>query len=260
MLPNNNGWYNTDVAIHFYGYDSMSGIDTITPDIIINTEGINQLATGIATDQAGNSVSFTVDKINIDKTLPLISINSPLEENVYLLNQKVLTGWSVVDDLSGTDSITGTTPSGAVIDTSSIGVKTFKIISEDKAGNNATKELIYYVHYNYSGVLDPLKKDGSSVSKLGSTIPVKFQLKDSSGIFITNAMAYIYVTKISSTIMGTEEAISVGEANIGNLFRYDNVNNQYIFNLGTKNLSIGTWQLSIKLDDGTINKINFSLR
>jgi hypothetical protein len=44
------------------------------------------------------------------------------------------------------------------------------------------------------------------------------------------------------------------------LFRYDSTSNQYIFNLGTKSLSRGTWQIKVVLDDGTTKTVLISLR
>jgi hypothetical protein len=67
--------------------------------------------------------------------------------------------------------------------------------------------------------------------------------------------------KISNGILGDEmEAISTAAATTGNLFRYDSTSNQYIFNLATKPLSKGTWQIRIELDDGTNKYVNISLR
>ncbi len=104
--------------------------------------------------------------------------------------------------------------------------------------------------YNYSGILPPLKDN--AIVKLGATIPVKFQLQDANGNFVTNAVAKIYVAKISNGITGTEiEGNSTSAATTGNMFRYDSTANQYIFNMGTKGLTVGTWQIRIELDDGT---------
>jgi pimeloyl-ACP methyl ester carboxylesterase len=68
--PNENGWYDSDVTIHFEATDNESGIDTITPDLIISTEGANQSVVGTAKDKAGNEASVAVSGINIDKTAP----------------------------------------------------------------------------------------------------------------------------------------------------------------------------------------------
>ncbi|MFH1001879.1 MAG: PxKF domain-containing protein [bacterium] len=110
-------------------------------------------------------------------------------------------------------------------------------------------------------MLSPINQDGSSIFKLGRVVPVKFQLKDGAGNFISTAIARIYLSKVSNDVSGTEiEAASVGEANSGNLFRYSSSDNQYIFNLGTKSLSRGTWRIRIELDDGSSKYVDISLK
>ena len=56
------------------------------------------------------------------------------------------------------------------------------------------------------------------------------------------------------------EAISTSNATTGNLFRYDATSSQYIFNLNTKTLSAGTYQLRIDLGDGVLRTVNITLR
>jgi len=67
--------------------------------------------------------------------------------------------------------------------------------------------------------------------------------------------------KISSGIVGDEEVpLSTSAADTGNIFRYDYVANQYIYNLSTKTMSIGTWQLKIALGDTTSYEVEISLK
>lgn len=250
--PNANGWYNSDVAVHFTASDTVSGIDAVTPDITISTEGTDQSVTGTAIDQAGNSASFNVTGINIDKTPPQVTVNAPADGSEYLLNENVPADWSAADALSGLALATGTVVGGQAIDTSTVGTKTFTVVATDNAGNQITKTVTYHVGYAYSGILSPIKGDGSSVFKQGSTVPVKFQLKDANGSFVTGATVKLYVAKVDNGTVGEElEAVSTSAATTGNLFRYESTDNQYIFNLSTKGLSTGTWQLRILLDDGT---------
>ncbi len=73
--PNAKGWYNNDVTVIFTATDSSgSGIDTFTPDIVISTAGVDQTATGTATDVAGNTASVTVSGIKIDKESPTVNL------------------------------------------------------------------------------------------------------------------------------------------------------------------------------------------
>jgi hypothetical protein len=110
-------------------------------------------------------------------------------------------------------------------------------------------------------VLQPIDLDGSSIFKLGSTVPVKFRLADVLGTSAGSAVAKLTVAKVSNAIEGDHvEAVSTSAATTGNLFRYDAVDQQYIFNLSTKPLSSGTWNLKISLDDGTTYIQEISLK
>ena len=67
---------------------------------------------------------------------------------------------------------------------------------------------------------------------------IKFQLTGASA-GITDAVARLYVAKVSNNVVGTEEeADSNLNATEGNLFRY--ADGQYIFNWNTSGLSAGT--------------------
>lgn len=269
-----NNWYTSNVQVTISATDNEGGsgvakteysFDGInwtlyTESFTINTEGTRKLYYR-SVDNAGNVEQIKEQVIKIDKTPPQLIINTPTDGGEYLFNQNILADWSADDYISGLASATGTVTNGQAVDTSTVGIKTFNVVAADNAGNQITKTVTYYVIYKYSGILPPVKTDGSSVFRLGSTVPVKFQLQDASGIFVNNAVAKLYVAKIDNGIVGEEkEAISTSAAATGNLFRYDNTENQYIFNLATKGLSAGTWQLRISLDDGTSKYVNISLK
>ncbi|MFZ5644746.1 MAG: hypothetical protein ACOY46_14255 [Bacillota bacterium] len=143
--PNGHGWYSTDVTVKFTATDPVSGLETVTPDVTLTIEGANQSVTGTATDRAGNTATFTVANINIDKTQPEITINIPTDGAQYSLREKVTAGWTAQDSLSGIDSATGTVPSGSAIDTATVGEKTFTVEVTDRAGNKTLKTVKYYV-------------------------------------------------------------------------------------------------------------------
>ena len=112
----------------------------------------------------------------------------------------------------------------------------------------------------WSNVLQPVNADGSSIFKLGSTVPVKFQLTGASA-GITNLSARLYLQRIGAGTTGTSlEAISTSNATTGNLFRFDATSGQYIFNLATKTLSAGTYRLQMNLGDGVLRTVTISLK
>ena len=251
-LPNANGWYNTDVTVDFVATDGTSGVKSVIPDeVTLSSEGAGQSVTGTAEDNACNTESFTVTGINIDKTPPVVIIMSPEDGREYAINEPVVADWSVTDALSGVMLASGTLPDGASVPTTIGGTYTFTVTGEDYAGNVASHTVTYYVHYIFGGVLPPLKD--AKAFKLGSTIPVKFQLFDYFGTPIGTAVADLFVT-------GPGPEIQAPSTTGFEEFRYDMTDQQYIFNLDTKPLSEGAWTMRIALDDGTSHTVPFTLR
>lgn len=131
--PNSNNWYSSDVTIKFTASDSLSGIDTVTPNTVISQEGDNQSISGVAIDKAGNKMAIEVGGINIDKTSPVITgaaTASPNNNGWY--NTDVTVHYSATDKLSGVDMVSP----DSVVETegasqSAIGT------AIDKAGNSA---------------------------------------------------------------------------------------------------------------------------
>jgi hypothetical protein len=141
-----------------------------------------------------------------------------------------------------------------------LGTTTVTCTARDAAGNIGTESFTVTVTAAWSNVLQPINTNGSSIFKLGSTVPVKFQLSGAS-TGISNLGARLYLQRIGAGATGSVlEAISTSNATTGNLFRYDATSAQYIFNLGTKTLSTGTYQLRIDLGDGVLHTVNITLK
>ena len=117
--------------------------------------------------------------------------------------------------------------------------------------------------------------DDNSRFKLGSTVPVKFQLKDASGAPVTNAgdIRLFVMQADNKPDPGVDEAISTVASTDGNLFRLvDATTGTYMFNLSTKSgylnpgattptafTSQGTYKLSAVLQSGTSYSVNIQL-
>jgi hypothetical protein len=204
-------------------------------------------------DDSGNIEASKSDLIKIDRTAPTFDLSCT---SSLLNGTPTQTVAGAADDRSGfaedpngTSDLDGTVP-GQFTTTAEI---------QDKAGNTTSHTCAYGVVYDYSGLLQPINADGSSVFKLGSTVPVKLQLRDIGGVLQSAAIARLEVVKLSDDIEGDVlEAVSTSAATTGNLFRYDG--GQYIFNLSTKGLSTGTWNLKVTLDDGTQQRTRIGLR
>ena len=186
---------------------------SITPGSVVVGGPVTFTATLTRTDTntgvAGATISFTVDGIPV-------GWNTTNSYGVATLN---------------CDS-SGLTPGFHTVQASFAGQTIGGITFNPSTSNPQTLHVVY----NFIGFLPPLSPAGedSGTFKAGSTIPVKFQLTDYYGNYISNAIAKIYV-----------DSSYIGD------FRYDPTNNQYIFNLSTGGFSTGTHTITVILDDGT---------
>ena len=215
-------------------------------------------------------VSITVTEVNSAPAL------APIGNRVVSLGGTLTFNASATDgDLPAQTlvySLTGAFPAGATINPATGAFSwtptaaqagqsyTFNVrVTDNGAGPlYAEQPVTVSVGYTWSGFLQPINPNGSSVFKAGQTIPVKFQLTGASA-GITNAVARLYVAKINANVVGTEDAAgSTSNATEGNLFRY--ADGQYIFNLSTKGLTAGTYQLRVDTGDGVLRVVNISLR
>jgi len=103
-LPNEHGWYNSDVTVCFECEDnpSGSGIARCTKPVTVAQEGKGLVVKGEAVDRAGNRAEARVT-VNIDKTPPLITPEEPQGErgeNGWFVSDVSVT-FTVKDVLSG---------------------------------------------------------------------------------------------------------------------------------------------------------------
>jgi hypothetical protein len=162
--PNSNGWYNSNAIVHFTGSDAISGIDTITPDQTLATDGANLTITGLGKDKAGNTATTAVSKLNLDKTKPVISIMSPQAKD-YVRNAKINGMWTSSDSLSGLASNTGKLDgdarrNGQAIDLFplSLGSHTFTVDALDKAGNATSVAVTFRVVADIHSLQETFKR------------------------------------------------------------------------------------------------------
>ena len=99
-----NGWYKSDVTIHFTCTDADSGIASCPADQILSTDGASVSSTAqTAIDNAGNvSAASNVITVKIDKTLPTIvaaATTSPTAAGWY--NANVIVHFTCTDGTSG---------------------------------------------------------------------------------------------------------------------------------------------------------------
>ncbi len=225
--PNANGWNNGDVTVHFDCTDGLSTVESCTSDTVISSEGAGQSVAGSVTDKAGNTASTSVDGINIDKTAPAISINTPVPYGLYTAGTALSFGAS--DNLSGLDGeafglltdIDGITSHISTDFVPSPGVYTLIVEAADKAGNIAHSDQSFFVVYDPTGGFATgggwLIPDAEStvpngranfgfLAKYkdgGSTGNLEFQYKDAEINLKSSSIDWLTITGISAIFQGT---------------------------------------------------------
>ncbi len=208
---------------------------------------------------SGTEDPYVIDTFGIRKDFvaPVITVEGISDGQTVALNENVTVTWSA-DDGTGTGiaSAYGDIESGALLDTSVPGEYALTFTAADNAGNTVEKTVRYTVAYAFGGFLAPV---GNGNLKAGRTIPVKFSLSDCAGLSRTDAAAKLYIAKVGDDgSLGEEQAAVSSGAERDNLFRV--AGKQYIFNLSTKSMTAGAYQLRVELSDGTSHTVQIVLK
>jgi hypothetical protein len=117
--------------------------------------------------------------------------------------------------------------------------------------------------FAFDGFGAPVLNNGAGIYQAKSTIPFKFRLTTCSGATPPPVTATIEVLPFASTIVGTVDVGTVQglRADTGTTYNYDSKGNQYIFNLGTKNLTAGaSYLVRTRVSDGSVHDVVISLK
>ena len=194
-----------------------------------------------------------------DTTAPVLTVPAIISATASSATGATVT-FSVIatDDRDASPAVSCIPSSGSAF---APGTTTVDCSARDAAGNTTSGSFPVSVVFEATTPFfqPPIRPDGSSIFRLGRTVPVKFVLAGASGA-ISDLAARIYVAKISDSAVGSELAPeSTASANTGNLIRYSS-DGSYLFNLGTTQLSTGTWQIRVDLGDGVPHQVMVSLR
>ncbi len=254
--PNGHGWYNANVTLHFACDDAGSGVPAgaCPPDTVLTTEGTAVTsAAQTVTDAAGNiSAPSNVVTVKIDKAPPVL--NPVVNPNPVLLGGTATASAVAGDALSGVAS-----QSCAPVATGSVGPKSVTCTATDNAGNTATKAASYGVIYRFDGFLQPVNDTAhqtcpscpTSIFKGGSTVPVKFALRDANGNIVLGAGTALWIApqQGGATNAAIDEGVYGDPATPGAAYQLSG--SQYIYNWSTKGYATNYfWRIGVALDDG----------
>jgi hypothetical protein len=211
-----------------------------------------QYITATATNEATGDTSEFSNAVAVEpQTATVTTVTSSV--NPSLLNQGVTFTATVTPASSGNMTPTGTVQfqidgvnagglvslgSGSAsfsISTLSAGTHTIMAVySGDCDFLSSSGSLTESVQYKFSGFLAPL--NSNMAMALNRTVPIKFQLTDYNGKYITSLSAVQSLTVPGGTLSA---------------LRYDSTANQFIANWQTKGLPAGTYAITLALADGT---------
>ncbi len=111
-------------------------------------------------------------------------------------------------------------------------------------------------------ILQPVNTDGTSVFKQKSTVPAKFRVCDVNGVSIGTpgvVTSFRLIQIQSGTFTDVDEAVDSTTPDTS--FRWSATDQQWIFNMSTKNLLANkTYYYYITLNDGTFIEFHFGLK
>jgi hypothetical protein len=232
----------------------FNGTIPVTPSITLSDDFYGN------SSQLGLSLTIASD-ITPPTLAPVVSPNP-----VYLNGSATATA-------NATDSGSGiASQSCGPVLTNTIGTKSVICTATDNAGNTATATVSYKVIYRFDGFLQPINDTGHiqtcgtpcvvSIFKGGSTIPVKFQLKDANGNIVqaTSLPLWIAPLKGNATSAPVDESIYTLPATSGSNYRLEG-SSTYIYNWSTKGFASGYyWRIGVTLADGQTYYVIVGLR
>ncbi|HEV3478450.1 MAG TPA: PxKF domain-containing protein [Gaiellaceae bacterium] len=212
--------------------------------------------TGIGANKAQNYIS------SVDQTDPSIQIDFPRPGAVFTLNQQVTPKFACSDG-GAVEECAGAVLVAGRIDTTTAGEHTFTVTATDLAGNTTTKSVTYRVVYTFSGFRPPVNNQPTlNVAKAGSTIPVKWQLKNAAGAYVSDLNSVTSVTSETLKCPGAATEV-IEETTTATLvpLTYDTATNQFVYTWQTDKRWAGTCRrLHVALVDGLIYSADFRFK
>ena len=218
--------------------------------------GANTVSYSI-TDKAGNVSTGTQTVTIVDTTAPVFTVKPAALIEVTATAE--LTD-IVIGNASASDFYLKSVTNNHASTQFPVGETVVTWTAEDTSGNKTTYSQTVRVSYKFNGYMSPLKNGG--VYKAGRVIPVKINITYADGTPVEIAQPQISVFQTSNQEVVGEalDISSVSAADSGVTMRHNN-NGDYIYNLDTRSLGKGTYQLSVMTHNGSnAEVINIALK
>jgi hypothetical protein len=138
------------------------------------------------------------------------------------------------------------------------GATTVTCSATDSSGNTATRSFPVTVTFAWSGLLKPLDSNGQAFP-IGTKLKVRFRLTEASA-GILDLPATLSAVEASPKPLGALAKTPSPEALTGAMpFRYDPSKGWYEYELATKSMASGEWDLHVQFGDGVPRSVHIRL-
>jgi hypothetical protein len=214
------------------------------------------------TNQADRDHDNVGDACDLDSDPPTVSLLTPSDGAVYTLGSIVTADYSCADEPggSGLAACVGTTGDGAVLDTSSVGGKTFTVTARDGEGHVTVMTHHYRIAYAFEGFFSPIDNNILNIATAGQVIPLRWRLTDNAGNPITSLVS-VGVTVVSLSCNAGQSSDEVEEYATGSSGLQNLGNGYYQFNWKTpKTYAKSCKTLRLDLGEGAPRTATFQFK
>jgi hypothetical protein len=243
--------------------EPTSGIDTWSDNspLVFGAEGAGTTQTIWYRDNAGNTATVTSPPINIDRTPPVVTFNTPADGASYAFYQDVVADYACSD--TSLLSCAAPNASGDLVNTKTAGARTFKVTAKDSVSFTTAVTHAFTVEsaFNFTGFLGPVNDLPTlNLVQRGALVPIRWQLPDGRGGFITNPASFSSAT-VGSLSCGGAAVVPLNDTASGAAgISFDAATQSFVYNWQTTASWTGCRKLTIKLKDNSTHELRFKFQ